>query len=276
MAFSNPRNAMPSSSMEMPLNKKRVLLTGGSGGLGRLVAGELLDEGAHVTVLSRKMPAGLDISVRHLAADLSEREGIATAAERAAREEPDILINMAGVQYFGPADSQPFDEAHAGYLINLVAPTALCSACLPAMKRRNAGQIINIGSIFGSIPFAYFAAYSSAKSGLRAYSEALRRELTGSAIYVTYIAPRAVRTSMFTPRIQKYAAATGMKVDQPADVAKRIVRAIKHRKKEVNFGFPESLFVRVNALLPRLVDAAVAGTDRKARRLFASKEFPSQ
>jgi short-subunit dehydrogenase len=269
------RDAMSNGSREISMNKKRVLLTGGSGGLGRLVAGGLLEEGADVTILSRSVPAVLDSRVRHLAADLSERAGIAAAAETAAREEPDILINMAGVQYFGPADAQSVDELHAGYLINLVAPAALCSACVPAMKRRNAGQIINIGSIFGSIPFAYFAAYSSAKSGLRAYSEALRRELASSAICVTYIAPRAVRTAMFTPQIQKYGAATGMKVDQPMDVAKRIVTAIKHRKREVNFGFPERVFVKINALLPRLVDAAVASGDRKARRLFAEDNYSS-
>ena len=87
-------------------------------------------------------------------------------------------------------------------MVNLVAPAALCCACLPFMKRRNSGQIVNIGSIFGSIPLAHFAAYSSAKSGLRAFSEALRRELADTKIAVTYIAPRAVRTGMLTPEIK--------------------------------------------------------------------------
>lgn len=255
----------------MSLNKKRVLLTGGTGGLGRLVAERLLDEGADITILSRSIPAAIDNRVRHLAADLSERAGIVAAAKTAAREEPDILINLAGVQYFGPADAQSVDELHAGYLINLVAPAALCSACLPAMKRRNTGQIINIGSIFGSIPLAYFAAYSSTKSGLRAYSEALRRELAGFAVCVTYIAPRAIRTGMITAAISRYAALTRMRIDPPEQIAGRIVAAIGRRERDVYIGFPERLFVTVNAVLPRVVDAAVARTDRAATKLFAQQ-----
>jgi short-subunit dehydrogenase len=138
------------------------------------------------------------------------------------------------------------------------------------MKRRNAGQIANIGSIVGSIPLAYFAAYSSAKAGLRAFSEALRRELAGTKISVTYVAPRAVRTPMLTPEIQQYANLTGMNIDPPEIIAKRIVTAIKQRRKDVYIGFPERLFVRLNAAMPRLVDAAVASNDRKAMKFFAA------
>ena len=208
--------------------------------------------------------------VRHTAIDLSTASGIAEASTVVAREEPDILVNMAGVQYFGPAESQSFEDMHNSYMVNLVAPAALCRACLSAMKRRNAGQIANVGSIFGSIPLAHFAAYSSAKAGLRALGEALRRELAGTEISVTYVAPRAVRTPMLTPEIQQYADLTRMNIDPPEIISKRIVTAIKERKKDVYIGFPERLFVRLNAVMPRLVDAAVAGNDRKAMKLFAA------
>jgi short-subunit dehydrogenase len=254
--------------------QQRVLLTGGSGGLGQLVAADFLSEGADVVVLSRTWTASGRIAARHVVVDLSTPAGIAEASAVVTREQPDILINMAGVQFFGPAECQSFDEMYAGYMVNLVAPVSLCRACLLFMKRRNSGQIVNIGSIFGSIPLAHFATYSSAKAGLRAFSEALRRELAGSEIAITHIAPRAVRTSMFTAQIQKYAEVTGMKVDDPAGVSKRIVSAIKQRKKEVYVGFPEQFFVRLNAVLPRLVDVAVRKGDRKAKGLFASQEFP--
>jgi short-subunit dehydrogenase len=249
---------------------KRIVLTGGSGGLGRLVAEEFLREGADLTVLSRGPAGNAAGEMRHVAADLSTIEGIAEAAAIVARDEPDILINMAGVQYFGPAEKQSFEDMHAGYMVNLVAPAELCRACLPAMKRRNSGQIANIGSIFGSIALAHFAAYSSAKAGLRAFSEALRRELADTAIDVTYVAPRAVRTGMLTAEIKKYAALTGMNIDAPEIISKRIVTAIKQRRKDVYIGFPEQIFVRLNAVLPRLVDAAVAGGDRKATSLFVA------
>jgi short-subunit dehydrogenase len=254
----------------MALTGKRIILTGGSGGLGKFVAAELLREGADLTVVSRTWIGRGNDQVRHIAIDLSTANGIAEASTVVAREEPDILVNMAGVQYFGPAESQSFEDMHNGYMVNLVAPAALCSACLSAMKRRNAGQIANIGSIVGSIPLAYFAAYSSAKAGLRAFSEALRRELAGTEISVTYVAPRAVRTPMLTPEIQQYAELTRMNIDPPKIISKRIVAAVKQRKKDVYIGFSERLFVRLNAVMPRLVDAAIAGSDRKAMKLFAA------
>ena len=222
-------------------------------------------------MVSRTLIGRGDDQVRHIAIDLSTANGIAEASTVVAREEPDILVNMAGVQYFGPAESQSFEDMHGSYMVNLVAPAALCRACLSAMKRRNAGQIANIGSIVGSIPLAYFAAYSSAKaSWLRAFSEALRRELAGTEIAVTYVAPRAVRTPMLTPEIQQYADLTRMNIDPPEIISKRIGAAVKQRKKDVYIGFPERLFVRLNAVMPRLVDAAVAGNDRKAMKLFAT------
>ena len=131
----------------MALTGNRIILTGGSGGLGKLVAAELLREGADLTVVSRTWIGRGNDQVRHIAIDLSTANGIAEASTVVAREEPDILVNMAGVQYFGPAESQSFEDMHNSYMVNLVAPAALCRACLSAMKRRNAGQIANIGSI---------------------------------------------------------------------------------------------------------------------------------
>ena len=255
-------------SQAMPLARKRIILTGGSGGLGHLVAAKLLREGAHVTVLSRT--SGRTARVRHIAGDLSTLDGIESACEAVSREEPDMLVNMAGVQYFGPTERQSLADMHTGYMINLVAPAALCRACLPSMRRRNAGHIVNVGSMLGSIALAYFAAYSSAKAGLRAFSEALRREVADSNIAVTYVAPRAVRTPLLNLQMEKYARVTGMRIDIPSVVASSIVAAIRHRRKEVYIGFPERLFARLNAVLPRVVDAAVAGKDRRARALFQS------
>ena len=252
----------------MAQNRRKILLTGGSGGLGRLVAVQFLREGADVTVVSRTWVANGTTGVRHVGIDLATPAGMAEASALAASEQPDILVNMAGVQFFGPVEAQSWEEMFAGYMVNLVAPVSLCRACLPFMKRRNSGQIVNIGSIFGSIPLAHFATYSSAKAGLQAFSQALRRELVGTDIAVTYIAPRAVATGMLTPQIRKYAAATRMKVDAPESVSKQIVSAINARRKEIYMGLPENFFVRINALLPGLVDAAVRRGDRKVQRLF--------
>jgi short-subunit dehydrogenase len=252
----------------MSLDGKKVILTGGSGGIGRLVATLFIGAGADLAVMSRshRAPDG----TRHLRAELSTIEGIAAAQAIVAGEEPDVLVNLAGVQYFGSVEEQPLDGLCKSYLINLVAPVALCQAALPAMKRRDCGQIVNVGSVFGSIPFAHFAAYSSAKAGLKAFSEALRRELVDTDVSVTHISPRAAQTNLITPDIQKYAQLTGMTIDNPVTVAEKIFVAIKQRRKEVCIGLPERIFSRLNAVLPRLVDAAVAKNDRKSKQLFLS------
>jgi short-subunit dehydrogenase len=252
----------------MPINQRKVILTGGSGGIGQFVADGFIREGADLAVMSRSH--GDAAQARHLKADFSTLEGIAAASLIITREEPDVLVNLAGVQYFGPIETQTLNDLSESYMINLIAPVALCKAVLPSMRRRNSGQIVNIGSILGSLALANFAADSSAKAGLRAFSEALRRELVDTDVSVTYIAPRAVRTGLITPEIEKYAEITGMRIDDPAAVSAKIIAAIKQRKKDVSIGFPEYFFARFNALLPRIIDAALAGNDRKAKRLFAT------
>jgi short-subunit dehydrogenase len=254
--------------MRTPLTNKKVILTGGSGGIGKLLAAEFIREGADLSLMSRT-DGGVP-EAHHLKADLSTPGGIFAASEIVSQEDPDILVNLAGIQYFGPIENQSFSEMSEGYMVNLLAPVALCGAVLPGMRRRDNGQIVNVGSIFGSIAFAHFATYSSAKAGLRAFSEALRRELVDTNIAVTHIAPRAVRTGLLTSKMQKFVELAGMHVDEPIATAKRIITAVKTRQKDVCIGFPECLYVRLNALFPRVVDAALAGNDRKAKALFAS------
>lgn len=254
----------------MPLKQKSVVLTGGAGGIGQVVAQGLIRAGANLSVVDRV--ASLTFPATYLKADLSTGEGISAAAAAIVRQQPDVLINLAGVQYFGPFEQQSAANVATGYTVNLLAPVLLTHAVLPGMKARGQGQIVNIGSIFASIGFANFVTYSSAKAGLRGFSEALRRELDGSGIDVTYIAPRAVRTGLSTAQVMRYAELTKMNMDTPEHTAARIVQAVIARKKDVYIGFPESLFVRINALSPRTVDAALAKNDRKAKSLFPSPQ----
>lgn len=248
------------------LDRKSVLITGASGGLGAFVATQLSAAGAHVVALGRTRPPGVEGFLRH---DLSTLEGIESAAKAVENGRWDILVNLAGVQHFGPVEQEDPDHLASGYLVNLVAPARLSQAVLPGMKARGSGQIVNIGSIFGSINFAHFATYSSAKAGLRGLSQALRRELAGTGVDITYVAPRAVRTAMVTEQVLAFAKATQMNLDAADATARQIVSAIRKRKRDVYLGFPESLFVRLNALLPGLVDRALSANDRKAARLFA-------
>lgn len=247
---------------------KTILLTGGSGGLGSLIGAQLMTEGARVVVLDRAPPAtAVSGFLQH---DISTAEGVEAAAAVIASRSWDIVINLAGIQHFGPFERQSPEHLLASYMVNLIAPVRLTQAVLPGMKARGSGHIVNVGSIFGSINFAHFVTYSSAKAGLRGFSQALRRELSGSGLDVTYVAPRAVKTALNTPAVMEFAKLTHMNMDPPDVIALRIVEAIRGRKKDVYFGFPESLFVRINGIFPRLVDGALSANDRKAAQLFAS------
>jgi len=247
----------------MPLEGAKIVMTGGSGGIGRAVARELLSAGARLAIASRRSdpPAGCEL----IRADLSTPQGIDKAAGKIARQAPDILINMAGIQHFGPLEDETPEHLAQGFMVNLMAPVALTRTVLPLMKRRRSGQIVNVGSIFGSIPFAHFASYSAAKAGLAGFSQALRREVSGLGIAVTHIAPRAVKAGLTTPEVLRFAQLARITLDEPEAVAQRMARAIALRRKDVYIGFPESAFVCINALLPRLVDRALAPTDARAR-----------
>jgi short-subunit dehydrogenase len=251
----------------MPLEGSRIALTGASGGLGRAVSQVLTEQGAKLLVVGRNAP---DLEgCRFLRADLSHEQGIAQAAAALALETTDILVNLAGIQHFGLLESEPPEHMLATYMVDLIAPAMLTSAVLPGMKARRRGQIVNLGSIFGSIGYAHFVTYSSAKAGLRSFSEALRRELKGTPIAVTYIAPRAVDAGLSRGAVREFAKVSGMSLDDPRMVASRIVRAIAARRKDVYLGVPENVFVKLNAIMPRVVDAALARNDRKARGLIA-------
>lgn len=250
----------------MRFDGQKIAITGGAGELGERIVRRLTAAGADVAVLDRQPPQAPGVT--HVACDLADPESLEAAAAILGRETWDVLINLAGVQYFGPVEGESPAQLARTLSVNLMAPIRLTQAVLPRMRRRGDGHVVNIGSIFGSINFAHFATYSSSKAGLRAFSQALRRELHGSGVDVTYIAPRAVRTRFNSPKVLEFAEATKMAMDDPDAVADRIVAAIAARRGDVYLGFPEALFVRLNAVLPSLVDRALAAGDRRAAKLF--------
>ncbi len=251
----------------MPLEGKKITLTGGAGGIGGQVARSLMDRGAELTIVDRVEELNFDAD--YVRGDLSTPDGIDQVAMALQTRPVDILINLAGIQYFGPLADQSAAHVVTSYNVNLLAPVLLTKAVLPGMKANGAGHIVNVGSIFGSINYGHFVTYSSAKAGLRGFSEALRRECRPAGIGVTYIAPRAVKTPLNAPSVLRFAELTKMNMDDPGLVARRIVNAIVDKKKDVYIGFPESLFVRINAVAPRLVDAALARPNRLAAKLFS-------
>lgn len=270
----------------MKLAGSRILLTGASGGIGRCLALELSQRGAHLALLARdarRLAAVADEardnggSAILVPFDLVRRNGHAELAREtiAALGGLDVLINNAGVSSFSGYAAEDPEAINRLIDINVNAPLLLTRAALPHFLRQAAGHIVNIGSIFGSIAFPHFAAYSASKFALRGFSEALRRELHGTGVRVTYIAPRTTATDMNSPAASAFMAETGATVDTPQAVARLIADAIERDRKEVFVGAPENVFLRLNGLAPRVVDRALAKQNRIADRLLRTSQSSS-
>lgn len=263
----------------------RILLTGAAGGIGRATARAFAARGHRLALVDRDaaglletlqtLPHGGHESVTFTAdlCDLSSLDRVVDEA-RTALGGLDVLINNAGLIGFRPFEQESAAGLRTLMDVNLLAPMLLARRALEHMRPLGRGRIVNVGSIFGSIGFAWFAAYSTSKFGIRGFSESLRRELSGTGIGVTYVAPRATRTPLASV-FGRMAESVGMTMDAPERVAERIVRAVERGSADVYVGFPECLFVRINALLPRLVDRALRKQDRQARPFAYEITTPS-
>lgn len=222
----------------MLLKGKTVYITGGTGGIGTPLVKHLKDAGSNVIVYDIEKDGDLVRNINQTCAYLKSNT-------------PDILINMAGYNVFDYCENQDLD---AIVDLNLMVPIRLSQAVLPGMKSRNSGHIVNMGSMTGLIPLPHLCGYVTAKAGLKGFSDCLRRELGGTNIVVTHIAPRAVRTAMNTGTHAEINERTGVHYDDPAAVALRIFEAVVKQEREVRFGFPERLFAFLNANFPQIID----------------------
>jgi short-subunit dehydrogenase len=264
----------------MKIAGSTVLVTGASGGIGGAIARQLARQGANLIVVSRDAEKLKNLSgelqstgvrVVPLVADLA-RPGVPSAVVKDALrsfDAVDIVINCAGIQNFGFFVREATADTAALFHVNVIAPMALVNAVLPHMLERKKGQIVNVGSIFGSIGFPCFASYSASKFALRGFSEALRRELSGSGVGVTYMAPRFTRTAFNRDTVTRMANVLKMGQDEPQAVAASVISAIEHDGRDRYLGWPERLFVRVNSIWPQLVDRSMAGQVEKMRPFAA-------
>jgi len=252
----------------MKAAEMRALITGASGGIGRALAQELHGRGASVLLVGRNAQAlecaaqalgGRSARVDWCAADLATAEGRARVLETAGHwgGGSNVLVNNAGRSDFGMLDQLDDAVIERLFAINAIAPMQLTRALLPTLRAQPAAAILNIGSVFGSLGYPGFTAYSATKFALRGFTEALRRELADSNVRVHYFAPRATRTGMNAAAVDRMNAELKVAMDSPAQVAVAACAMLEAGKTNAVYGWPEKLFVRINALLPGVVDGSL-------------------
>ena len=200
------------------LQGKRVLVTGGTKGIGKAIADELTQAGAQVIVTARNSPNEGHSAHQFIAADLTLPEDVSNL-EREINQTVggiDILINNAGGLTTPGGGFSTLTDAHweNELQLNLLAAIRLDRVLLPSMIEQKSGVIIHISSVAGRQPLWNLnLAYAVSKAALNSYSKALANELASKGIRVLTVSPGATKTPPMEKFIQDYAVSTGIAVD---------------------------------------------------------------
>ncbi|MCM3902824.1 MAG: SDR family oxidoreductase [Pyrinomonadaceae bacterium] len=190
----------------MDLKGKVAIVTGGTKGIGRAIAEELVREGIDVCISARKRSeidqvivalAGLEKGrITGIVCDVCDHAQVKALFERTVEEfgSLDILVNNAGIGIFATVEEMPPEDFRAVLETNLFGVYYCCHEAIPLMKQRGGGYIINISSLAGANPHPRMAAYNASKFGLNGFSEALMQEVRHDGIKVSYIMPGSVNT----------------------------------------------------------------------------------
>ena len=198
---------------------KRVLVTGGTKGMGLAIATLMQQRGAQVLTTAREAPAQLPDGVHFIRADLGSREGTDSLvhAIQAEYDGVDILVNNVGGSSAPGGGALALTDAlwNDALQSNLLAAVRLDRALLPPMLNKKAGVIIHISSIQRSLPlFESTLAYAAAKAALSNYSKGLAKEFGPRGIRINAVAPGFIETTAASRMIARIAEHGGVSVDQ--------------------------------------------------------------
>ena len=252
----------------MELQDAHALVTGGSRGIGPLIARALLMRGARVTLTARseddlgrvreRLGAERVAAVPGDVALEKDRQRLLKEAE-AGFGPLDLLVNNAGIELVLPFPSMEREEIHRVIAVNLEAPIQLTRLAVPGMIERGRGHVVNMSSLAGKFPPPFHTIYAATKSGLVGFTLSLRSELRGTGVSASVICPGFVygagvfvrdRTSQRLPK--RSGAYTTAK-----QVAVEVVRAVESDVPDIIVAKPlAKLADVVLAISPRLADLA--------------------
>lgn len=247
----------------MKLENKVVIITGASSGIGKELAKRLAHKKAKLILVARREEKlkevaeslGNSAQVITVRADVTKRNEVDQAVQVGIKrfKKLDILVNVAGLGYFGPVatmDMKAFDQVvqtNVYGLINMVQAT------VPYLKKSR-GMVVNISSGLSKRALPYLTAYASTKSMVDALSDGMRLELKKYGIKVLNYCPPETETEFFQKTIhdpEMDPNAHARKMAKPEDVAGRISEAIVAEKREV----VEGSFLKImNFFAPKLLD----------------------
>jgi NAD(P)-dependent dehydrogenase (short-subunit alcohol dehydrogenase family) len=261
-----------------------VVITGGSRGLGLVLAREFGREGMRVTLAARDGAelerARTDLAARGIDAttivcDVRDRD----AAEQLIRGvvartgRIDVLVNNAGVIKVGPLDHMQRGDFEDAMAVHFWGPLHTMMAAIPAMREQGGGRIVNISSIGGKIGVPHLTPYCASKFALTGLSDSVRGELAKDGIHVTTVCPGMMRTgspfnAWFKGRHRDEFAWFAISDSMPvasidaARAAAQVLDACRHGDAELIISWPAKLAVVANAVMPESVALAMDWANR--------------
>lgn len=254
------------------MEKKVVLITGASSGIGMATAQLLNEKGLQVYATARqveKMQILQQAGIHVLAMDVTQEESMVSAVQTIYQEagKIDVLVNNAGYGSYGALEDVPIAEAKYQFEVNVFGSTRLIQLVLPTMRTQHAGRIINVSSIGGRIGEPHGAWYHATKFAMEGLSDSLRMELKQFGIDVVVIQPGAIQTEwnrIARENLIKISGSTAYRDlvhkhsrilenadkrgSQPAVIAKAIEKAIMARHPQTRYaagaGAKPVLFIR--------------------------------
>jgi NADP-dependent 3-hydroxy acid dehydrogenase YdfG len=210
----------------MELKNKIAVVTGANKGIGLECVNQLLTEGAIVYGLCRSGCSTIHENYTCLHADVQIFEDLENAFNQVLKKhgQVDVLINNAGLGYFGYLEDVPEEEWHQMFNTNIHGMFYCLKEVLPQMKKSQYGHIINIASTAALEGMAMVSAYCATKWAVKGLSESLFREVRDFRIKVTCVYPGSTKTDFFrnSPGIQPHDYML-----MPEDVALMMVQALE-------------------------------------------------